>query len=88
MNTKVQPEVSTATPHPSDQHVPVAPSDHCSLIPVKPLRTVAVIGSLSARLEEVDGRIRLTHCGRSGFVPTAAALPRVLTKCSESEVHA
>ncbi|MFE9098266.1 hypothetical protein [Streptomyces sp. NPDC007264] len=48
---------------------------------------VAVIGGLPACLEEVEGRIRLTHGGRSGFVPTAT-LRRVLTKCSEGEVHA
>ncbi|MEV5467990.1 hypothetical protein AB0N37_20495 [Streptomyces griseoincarnatus] len=78
--------MSTGTPHPSDQHVPAAPSDYCSLISVKPLRMVAVIGGLPARLEEVDGRIRLTHGGQSGFVPTAT-LRRVLAKCSEGKVH-
>ncbi|MFI6626492.1 hypothetical protein [Streptomyces sp. NPDC050528] len=63
------------------------PSDYCSLIPVKPLRMVAVIGGLPTSLEEMDTRIQLTHGCQSGFVPTAN-LHRVLTKCSEGAVRA
>ncbi|MFF3689925.1 hypothetical protein [Streptomyces sp. NPDC002187] len=86
MNTEVQTEVSTATPHPSDQRVPAAPADYCSLVSVKPLRMVAVIGGLPTRREEAGGRIRLANGDQAGFIPTAA-LRRVPAKCGEGEVH-